>query len=339
MTRAPVINRSTFLEHRGGWPSCSLRNNSNNTSPGAHHDDDPGPDRTIGGRPPSPSGSHAAADGRLLGGHRDDRDPAGRVERAEPALPGVPGGVRVLLAHLDRHLQRLRARPAHQPAHRRAALRRPRPPRRPGPGTVGRGRRDGRVLGRAQRRRPLRRPDRAGPGDRRSRGRARRLPAGPPARDRIPAGVAGQQRRGDGWPRRRSHRDRRTHPVRRVPDPVDLRPPHRGLPRPDADHGAAAGDRRAAGRRLAALRPRVSVPATARRAFARAVPTMASTWMLGGLFFSVGATRGRDREGRRPRRPGGAEARQRPPAVLFVLGAVPPEPWLRPRLPRSRSRR
>ena len=40
----------------------------------------------------------------------------------------------------------------------------------------------------------------------------------------------------------------------------------------------------------AALRPRVSVPATARRAFAGAVPTMASTWMLGGLFFSVGGS-------------------------------------------------
>jgi MFS family permease len=40
----------------------------------------------------------------------------------------------------------------------------------------------------------------------------------------------------------------------------------------------------------AALRPRVAVPASARRAFARAVPTMASTWMLGGLMLSVGGS-------------------------------------------------
>jgi MFS family permease len=38
------------------------------------------------------------------------------------------------------------------------------------------------------------------------------------------------------------------------------------------------------------LRPRVSVPAAARRPFLRAVPTMASTWMLGGLIFSVGGS-------------------------------------------------
>ena len=41
---------------------------------------------------------------------------------------------------------------------------------------------------------------------------------------------------------------------------------------------------------LAALRPQVSVPSRARRAFLRAVPTMASTWMLGGLVFSVGGS-------------------------------------------------
>ena len=41
---------------------------------------------------------------------------------------------------------------------------------------------------------------------------------------------------------------------------------------------------------LAAMRPQVSVPAAARRAFVRAVPTMASTWMLGGLVFSVGGS-------------------------------------------------
>jgi MFS family permease len=40
----------------------------------------------------------------------------------------------------------------------------------------------------------------------------------------------------------------------------------------------------------AALRPRVSVPAAARRAFVRAVPAMVSTWMLGGLFLSVGGS-------------------------------------------------
>jgi predicted MFS family arabinose efflux permease len=40
----------------------------------------------------------------------------------------------------------------------------------------------------------------------------------------------------------------------------------------------------------AALRPRVAVPTTARRAFAHAVPTMASTWMLGGLMLSVGGS-------------------------------------------------
>ena len=41
---------------------------------------------------------------------------------------------------------------------------------------------------------------------------------------------------------------------------------------------------------LAALRPRVSVPTSARRAFLRAVPTMVSTWMLGGLMLSVGGS-------------------------------------------------
>jgi MFS family permease len=40
----------------------------------------------------------------------------------------------------------------------------------------------------------------------------------------------------------------------------------------------------------AALRPRVFVPTPARRAFLRAVPTIASTWMLGGLMFSVGGS-------------------------------------------------
>jgi MFS family permease len=39
-----------------------------------------------------------------------------------------------------------------------------------------------------------------------------------------------------------------------------------------------------------ALRPRVSVPVAARRPFLRAAPTMASTWMLGGLMFSVGGS-------------------------------------------------
>lgn len=41
---------------------------------------------------------------------------------------------------------------------------------------------------------------------------------------------------------------------------------------------------------VAALRPRVSVPPIARRAFLRAAPTMGSTWMLGGLMFSVGGS-------------------------------------------------
>jgi predicted MFS family arabinose efflux permease len=41
---------------------------------------------------------------------------------------------------------------------------------------------------------------------------------------------------------------------------------------------------------LAAMRPQVSVPTAARRAFVRAVPTMMSTWMLGGLMFSVGGS-------------------------------------------------
>jgi MFS family permease len=41
---------------------------------------------------------------------------------------------------------------------------------------------------------------------------------------------------------------------------------------------------------LAALRPQVFVPAPARRAFAGAVPTMAATWMLGGLMLSVGGS-------------------------------------------------
>lgn len=40
----------------------------------------------------------------------------------------------------------------------------------------------------------------------------------------------------------------------------------------------------------AALRPQVFVPSPARRAFLRAVPVMASTWMLGGLMFSVGGS-------------------------------------------------
>lgn len=40
----------------------------------------------------------------------------------------------------------------------------------------------------------------------------------------------------------------------------------------------------------AALRPRVSVPVAARRAFLRSTPTMASTWMLGGLMLSVGGS-------------------------------------------------
>lgn len=41
---------------------------------------------------------------------------------------------------------------------------------------------------------------------------------------------------------------------------------------------------------LAAMRPQVSVPTAARRAFVRTIPTMASTWMLGGLMFSVGGS-------------------------------------------------
>lgn len=41
---------------------------------------------------------------------------------------------------------------------------------------------------------------------------------------------------------------------------------------------------------LAALRPRVSVPATARSAFLRSMPTLISTWMLGGLMLSVGGS-------------------------------------------------
>ena len=41
---------------------------------------------------------------------------------------------------------------------------------------------------------------------------------------------------------------------------------------------------------LAALRPQVSVPHAARRAFVHAVPTLASTWMLGGLMLSVGGS-------------------------------------------------
>ncbi|HEU5267684.1 MAG TPA: MFS transporter [Jatrophihabitans sp.] len=40
----------------------------------------------------------------------------------------------------------------------------------------------------------------------------------------------------------------------------------------------------------AALRPEVSVPAAARGQFLRAVPTMTSTWMLGGLMLSVGGS-------------------------------------------------
>jgi MFS family permease len=41
---------------------------------------------------------------------------------------------------------------------------------------------------------------------------------------------------------------------------------------------------------LAALRPRVAVPARARRAFVSAVPTMVATWALGGLILSVGGS-------------------------------------------------
>ena len=40
----------------------------------------------------------------------------------------------------------------------------------------------------------------------------------------------------------------------------------------------------------AALRPSVSVPRAARSSFLRAAPVMASTWMLGGLVFSVGGS-------------------------------------------------
>jgi hypothetical protein len=39
-----------------------------------------------------------------------------------------------------------------------------------------------------------------------------------------------------------------------------------------------------------ALRPRVSVPRSARTAFLRSVPSMAATWMLGGLMLSVGGS-------------------------------------------------
>jgi MFS family permease len=41
---------------------------------------------------------------------------------------------------------------------------------------------------------------------------------------------------------------------------------------------------------LAALRPRVAVPPRARGAFAAAIPTMVSTWALGGLILSVGGS-------------------------------------------------
>jgi MFS family permease len=41
---------------------------------------------------------------------------------------------------------------------------------------------------------------------------------------------------------------------------------------------------------FAAMRPQVSVPGAARRAFVRAVPTISATWMLGGLVFSVGGS-------------------------------------------------
>ncbi len=41
---------------------------------------------------------------------------------------------------------------------------------------------------------------------------------------------------------------------------------------------------------VAALRPEVAVPSRARRAFAAAVPTMVSTWALGGLVLSVGGS-------------------------------------------------
>jgi MFS family permease len=41
---------------------------------------------------------------------------------------------------------------------------------------------------------------------------------------------------------------------------------------------------------VAALRPEIAVPIRARRAFAGAVPTMVSTWALGGLVLSVGGS-------------------------------------------------
>jgi MFS family permease len=41
---------------------------------------------------------------------------------------------------------------------------------------------------------------------------------------------------------------------------------------------------------VAALRPQVAVPLRARRAFARAAPTMVATWALGGLILSVGSS-------------------------------------------------
>jgi MFS family permease len=41
---------------------------------------------------------------------------------------------------------------------------------------------------------------------------------------------------------------------------------------------------------MAALRPEIAVPTRARRAFAGAVPTMVSTWALGGLVLSVGGS-------------------------------------------------
>jgi len=41
---------------------------------------------------------------------------------------------------------------------------------------------------------------------------------------------------------------------------------------------------------IAALRPDIAIPTQARRAFAGAVPTMVSTWALGGLVLSVGGS-------------------------------------------------
>jgi MFS family permease len=41
---------------------------------------------------------------------------------------------------------------------------------------------------------------------------------------------------------------------------------------------------------MAALRPEIAVPTRARRAFAGALPTMVSTWALGGLVLSVGGS-------------------------------------------------